>query len=129
MGFFARLFEKRGLSLTNYTQWKELGIVGPTSSGVPVTATSALNYTAVLAAVRVLAESIASLPLIVYERLPGEQGKRRVRCPLRRPVAGVPVPGLVRRARPARRANGLAGARVGRSGRHASRCGNAAGNP
>ena len=46
-----------------------------TAAGVAVTPTTALTNTAVLAAVRVLAESVASLPLIVYERL--ERGKQR----------------------------------------------------
>lgn len=78
MGFLQRMFERRAaLSLTDPKVWRELGIIQPTAAGVSVSGDGALKYTAVLAAVRVLAESVASLPLLVYERLPGEQGKRR----------------------------------------------------
>tara|TARA_Y100000401_G_scaffold117519_1_gene126833 strand:- start:20333 stop:21976 length:1644 start_codon:yes stop_codon:yes gene_type:complete len=49
---------------------------GRTSAGVSVSNQSAFQFTAIYAAIRVLAESIASLPLITYERLPGG-GKRR----------------------------------------------------
>jgi len=41
----------------------------PTSSGISVTETVALGIPAVYACIRVLAESISSLPLITYERL------------------------------------------------------------
>jgi len=47
----------------------------PTYTGQNVTALSALQNTAVFACVRVLAESVASLPLILYERT--DRGKRR----------------------------------------------------
>jgi len=78
MGFLHKLFERRtALSLTDAKAWRELGIIQPTAAGITVSGEGALKYTAVLAAVRVLAESVASLPLLVYERLPGEQGKRR----------------------------------------------------
>jgi len=78
MGFLQRMFERRAaLSLTDPKVWRELGIIQPTAAGVSVSGEGALKYTAVLAAVRVLAESVATLPLLVYERLPGEQGKRR----------------------------------------------------
>ena len=42
-----------------------------TSSGVTVSPETALECTAVLACVRVLSESLASLPMSVYRRLPG----------------------------------------------------------
>ncbi|MBE9547621.1 MAG: phage portal protein [Proteobacteria bacterium] len=48
----------------------------PTSSGINVTETVALGIPAVYACIRVLAESIASLPLITYERLPGGDKQR-----------------------------------------------------
>jgi len=76
MGLFSRLFERRNLSLVDNKQWREMRVGTPTTAGVKVTAVNALNYSAVYAAVRVLAESIASLPLFVYERL-GDEGKRR----------------------------------------------------
>lgn len=48
----------------------------PTASGVGIDSDSALRVAAVFACVRVLAETIASLPLHVYRRLPGG-GKAR----------------------------------------------------
>lgn len=47
------------------------------TAGVHVTPQKSLSYSAVFAAVRVLSETVASLPLIVYERL--ERGKRRAK--------------------------------------------------
>jgi HK97 family phage portal protein len=69
--------EKRDgvLSLTDYSQWTELGLTGATDSGVSVSQEKALRMSAVFACVRILAETVAMLPLIVYERL--ERGKRR----------------------------------------------------
>lgn len=46
-----------------------------TSSGVSVTETSALSFAAVYACIRVISESVAQIPLKVYERLPNG-GKR-----------------------------------------------------
>lgn len=43
---------------------------GPTHAGVEVNEISAMNCTAVFACVQILAESVGSLPLCVYERLP-----------------------------------------------------------
>ena len=48
----------------------------PSSTGLAVTERNAMKSTTVLACVRVISESIAGLPLHVYERLP-EGGKRR----------------------------------------------------
>ncbi|HPA14898.1 MAG TPA: phage portal protein [Desulfobacterales bacterium] len=48
----------------------------PSSSGVNVNETVALGIPAVYACVRVLAESIASLPLITYERFPNGDKQR-----------------------------------------------------
>lgn len=45
-----------------------LGAGAPTVSGVPITEQSALGLTAVMCAVRVLGEAIASLPLVLYRR-------------------------------------------------------------
>jgi len=65
-----------------YREWRAMTIhAGPGS--VVVTPDTALTLTAVWAAVKVLSESVASLPLHVYERL--ERGKRRaVEHPLHR---------------------------------------------
>lgn len=51
------------------------GYGSATASGVSVTPDSALMYSAVWACVRILAESVASLPLVLYER--AGQGKVR----------------------------------------------------
>jgi HK97 family phage portal protein len=51
---------------------------GQSYTGKQVTEESALTYTAVYAAVRILAETIASIPLHVYIRV-GEDGKKRAR--------------------------------------------------
>lgn len=48
---------------------------GSMAAGVAVTPDNALEYSAVLGGVRVLAEGVAQLPLIVYERL--ARGRRR----------------------------------------------------
>lgn len=61
--------------LDNY--WYEPIGSGGNHTGIRVTPQGAMRVTTVMACVRVLAESIASLPLIVYERLPNG-GKERV---------------------------------------------------
>lgn len=73
-----RLLEPQAASLTNPPQWL-LDAVGisSVSSGVTVNKSTALNYSAVYAAIRVLSESVASLPLFVYRRLP-DGGKEKV---------------------------------------------------
>lgn len=48
---------------------------GGNASGVSVTPGNALNYSAVFAAVRVIAETVASLPLILYQQT--ENGRER----------------------------------------------------
>ena len=71
-----KVAERRtNLSLTDHDQWVELGLTAPTDSGVSVNHEKALAHSAVFACVRILAETIASLPLIMYERMP--RGKRR----------------------------------------------------
>jgi len=58
------------------------GGIGGSSSGVNVTPDSAMTIAAVFACVRVLSESVAQLPLVLYRRLP-EGGKvRAVEHPL-----------------------------------------------
>src|SRR5262245_6211271 len=48
--------------------WKWRGVGAPTLSGINVTDQTALRVTAVLSCVKVLAESISTLPLMVFER-------------------------------------------------------------
>ena len=64
------------LPLTDPKPWREAGLLRSSPAGISVTPDSAMTYSAVLACVRVLAETLASLPLIVYER----QGKRKERA-------------------------------------------------
>ncbi len=77
MGILEQMFERRDatLSLKDYQQWVDAGIVEQTASGVSVTPNKAMHHAAVFACVRILSGTIASLPLIMYERL--ERGKRR----------------------------------------------------
>tara|TARA_R110002020_G_scaffold273792_1_gene488954 strand:+ start:2038 stop:3552 length:1515 start_codon:yes stop_codon:yes gene_type:complete len=65
-------------TLATPTTWLFNSLTGGTTpAGISVNATTALNYSAVYAAVRLISESVASLPLHTYERLP--DGKRRTR--------------------------------------------------
>jgi len=48
--------------------WRWPGVGRPTASGVTVTDQTALRVTAVLSCVKVLAESISTLPMMVFER-------------------------------------------------------------
>lgn len=73
MGLLTSLFEKRSLGDYDGTwgRWTQ-----PTAAGVQVDSANAMQSIAVYACVRVLSESIASLPLILYERLQ-PKGKNR----------------------------------------------------
>lgn len=76
MGFFSSLFkpksEKRALKEADI--WRSFG--PKAASGVIVTPDTALRTTAVFACVRILAETLASLPLILYEKS-ADGGKKR----------------------------------------------------
>ena len=78
MGLLDNIFrrsEKR--SLTNFDEYLDYLVAGQsTHSGANVTEKTALTNTAVYTCVRVLAETLASLPLPVYERLE-PRGKTR----------------------------------------------------
>lgn len=77
MGIFNKLLNQSTTTLSNPSQWF-LNMFGgaQTHTGVRVTELSAMQSTAVAACVRVLSESVASLPLLTYQRLP-EGGKQR----------------------------------------------------
>ncbi len=62
-------FEKRG-SVNDPNMWINRLFSGGSSAGVSVTADTALKAAAVYACNKVLSETIASLPLMVYKRLP-----------------------------------------------------------
>ena len=76
-GLFGKKKEERATFATPTTWLFNSLTGGATPSGISVNATSALTYSAVYAAVRLISESVASLPLHTYERLP--DGKRRDR--------------------------------------------------
>lgn len=76
--FFSRMLEKRSQSsdMKNPKQWL-YDALGISRRGGSVTPSNAMKSTAVLSCVRILAESVASLPLPVYKRL-NPRGKTRV---------------------------------------------------
>lgn len=69
------LFEKRSVSLTNPPEWLLNAFGEATYSNEPVTVERSLTVPAVLSALTILSQDIASLPLILYRRLP--RGKER----------------------------------------------------
>jgi HK97 family phage portal protein len=81
LGFFSRLL-KRAQAFTfsprdpGYWIHDWLGSSSQAASGVRVTPDTALRASAVFAAVKILAESVAQLPLILYRRRP-DGGKER----------------------------------------------------
>ncbi len=80
MGFLSKIKEKRSSdisALSSPAQWLIDMFSGPSKSGISVTEETAMAYSAVYACVRILSETVASLPLDVYERL--ERGKRKAR--------------------------------------------------
>jgi HK97 family phage portal protein len=59
-----------------------LGLGGSTEAGINVTPDTAMQSTAVLSAVRLLSETIAILPLILYRRIDGEGKEKDKQNPL-----------------------------------------------
>jgi len=76
MSILGGIWNKRNLSLTDGQGWYEAGILSRAASGVTVTTEGALKLSAVYACVRILANTVASLPLHVYER----QGRGKLRA-------------------------------------------------
>lgn len=73
MGIITRLEssgEERGVNMQNFDAMLLHEAGGRSNSGVAVTPENALTSSAVYACVRVLSETMASLPLMVYKRLP-----------------------------------------------------------
>ena len=84
MGVVTRLLrptEERQVLGEGATAWMLDAFGGVVSSGVAVSPESSLRYTTVLACVRVLAEGVATLPCLLYERREdnGRETKRRAR--------------------------------------------------
>lgn len=75
MGHFARAATKAGLGYPNPGWAPPFGSAGLTVSGVPLTYEMAMGVSAFTAGIRLIAEDIASLPIIVYRRL--DKGKER----------------------------------------------------
>ena len=76
MGLLTTLFSKRAHP-NSVSGWSSILGIGPsTHAGVTVTEESALSLSAVFACIRVLAEGVASLPLITYRRR-ADRGKDR----------------------------------------------------
>ncbi len=69
-GFISRALSLSGGNLKD-PRLNELFGGASTDSGISVTPDTAMTYSAVYAAVRCIAESVSSLPLNYYERLPG----------------------------------------------------------
>lgn len=81
MGLTARLMEQRSQATTlkDPAKWLVDWFGGGTSAaGVTVTADSARRITAVWAAIKIISESVASLPCFVYQRRPDGKGKDRL---------------------------------------------------
>lgn len=76
--FISRFLEKRSDSstLSNAKRWLYEAFGIPFGRGIKVTESTAMRSTAVLSCVRILAETVASLPLPVYRRLK-PRGKER----------------------------------------------------
>ncbi len=72
-----KMFERRSATTrVPFEEWRSTGALLAAASGVRVTPQTALKFAAVYGAVRILAESVAMIPLPLYERLP-DGGKRR----------------------------------------------------
>ena len=82
MGIFTRLLQPEKRSLEDIPELKGWLFGATTAAGVDVTPESALNLLAVYACIRVLAEAVAQLPLIVYRRLDGGGKERATDHPL-----------------------------------------------
>lgn len=86
---------KRATSLTGYhprdpALAEFLGQGGVSASGASVTADTAMQVSAVFSAVRILSETIASLPLVMYRRLPDGGKERATDHPLYKVVGRTP---------------------------------------
>ena len=92
MGFLTQAFERRALDWNpRWGRLMGLGGGSETSAGVDVTPDSSLTYSAVFACVRVIAEDVSSLSLLLYRRL--ARGKERaVEHPLYRLLHDMPNP-------------------------------------
>lgn len=77
-----KLFKRGGWSAGDERWWHDIGFSGTSATGMQVTEANALQSAAVFACVRVLSETVASLPLPVYRRLTPRGKERAPEYPL-----------------------------------------------
>jgi len=91
-GLLGRIFrsspENPSTSLSNPAAWLT-GLFGTSKTGVQVSEDNALTFSAVYAAVRVISETIASIPLNVY-RYDGETREKAIGHPIQQLLAETP---------------------------------------
>jgi HK97 family phage portal protein len=93
MGILENLFtERRGYGNADDFWYTSLGQYTPSKAGVMVDDETAMRCATVYACVRVLAESIASLPIHLYKRLEGGGKERAAKMPLYRLMHAQPHP-------------------------------------
>jgi len=73
--------ERRGVALDESSRLRSLASMQPSVAGVTVTADSALRNMTVLACIRIIGQSLASMPLILYQR-EGRQRRRATEHPV-----------------------------------------------
>ena len=83
MGWIAQRLHERRMTLNELDEIMDRAIGGrPTAAGVPVSDQSALTLTAVFCAVRLLSETISSLPLFILQSQPNGDRQRLPTHPL-----------------------------------------------
>lgn len=95
MSVFSKIF-KRAATLANPPQWLADWFAGGTTTdaGAMVNETTALKFSAVFACTRVISETIGSLPLNVYKRLPNGGKQRATEHPLYNLLHSLAAPNL-----------------------------------
>lgn len=81
MGIVSRLF-RAGPPADNDYWYRPVGYGSTSAAGVRVDPDTALKLSAVWACINLISESIATLPLVIYERLPNDGKQRDTRHPL-----------------------------------------------
>lgn len=76
MGIISRLLAPRPVAYAPDSDFWFSSLGAPSLTGIRVDADSALKASAVWACVRLISESIASLPLILYRRMPNDERER-----------------------------------------------------
>jgi len=93
--FFGGKSPKEEHGLQNPEQWFLDGLgLSPLASGVSVSEDTAMRHATVFACVRILSDTIASLPLILYRKLPDGGKVRAVNHPLYSVLHDLPAPGI-----------------------------------